>query len=280
MRARIERRYGQSQDPEIKEVVGFLRNHPELEMPMHMVPPYEWVRDYRAESVVVERDAGNGLLYATVNGHRIFFPRKATIAEVQEGVATGQMEQDPRSPHRYVGDGFDVDAGDVAVFIGASDGMYCLSLIDRLSKAYLLEPDANWHEPLRSTFADWGGKVEIVPLAAACTDGPGRVSLDHFFQTRPAPNYIQIDVEEAELDVLTGARNLLRDAVKLRLSICTYHKRLDFPDFERLMSAEGYAIGHSPGYYQFGVRMPYFRRGILYASRGVTRKGSASGARP
>jgi len=93
LRARIERRYGQSQDPEIKEVVGFLRNHPELEMPMHMVPPYEWVRDYRAESVVVERDAGNGLLYATVNGHRIFFPRKATIAEVQEGVATGQMER-------------------------------------------------------------------------------------------------------------------------------------------------------------------------------------------
>jgi hypothetical protein len=278
LRQRIERRLGQSQDPEIKEVVGFLRNHPELALPLHMTPPYEWVKDYRTSSVVAERDAGSGLLYATVNGHRVFFPRRATPPNVQFGVATGQMEQDPRSPHRYVGDGFNVDAGDVAVFIGASDGMFCLSLIDRLAKAYMFEPDADWHEPLRNTFAGWGGKVEIVPLAAASSDGPGRVSLDHFFQDRPAPHYIQMDVEGAELDVLNGARNLLRNAVKLRLSICTYHKRLDFPTFEQLLSGQGYTIGHSPGFYQLGVRMPYFRRGILYASRGAPPQTAAGAA--
>ena len=243
-----------------------------------MTPPYEWTKDYRAENVSVEKDAGNGLLYVKVNGHQVFFPRKATPAEVQRAVSIGQMEQDKRSPHCYVGNGFNVDSGDVAVFIGASDGLFCLSLIDRLSKAYLFEPGSDWHEPLRATFAPWGDKVEIVPLAAGSNNGDGRVSLDSFFKNRPFPNYIQVDVDGVEREVLDGARNLLRDATKLRLSLCTYHKRLDFQEFDHLLSGQGYTIHHSPGFFLIGVRMPYFRRGILYASRGVSRP--ASSARP
>ena len=270
LRRRIQRQYGNSPDGEVREVIEFLKNHPELPLPAGMTPPYEWTKNYRAETISVEKDGGNGLLYVRVNGHQVFFPRRTTPAEVQQAVCIGQMEQDERSPHRYVGDGFNVDSGDVAVCIGASDGLFCLSLIDRLSKAYLFEPDEGWHEPLRATFAPWGDKVEIIPLAAASKDAVGRVSLDSFFKKRPLPNYIQVDVDGAERDVLNGARNLLRAASKLRLSLCTYHKRLDFQEFDRLLSCQGYTIHHSPGFFLIGVRMPYFRRGILYASRGAS----------
>ena len=275
LRRRIQRQYGNSQDGEIREVVGFIENHPELELPLEMTPPYEWVREYVARNVCVEKDESTGLLYVMVNNHRVFFPRKATPANVQQAVSVGQMEQDPRSPHRYVGDGFNVESGDVGVFIGASDGLFCLSLIDRLSKAYLFEPNADWHEPLRATFASWGDKVEVVPLAVGSQNGGGQVSLDHFFKDRTSPNYIQVDVDGLEQDVLNGARNLLRNSSKLRLSLCTYHKRLDFPRFARQLGMMGYTIDHSPGFFSLGVRKPYFRRGILYASRIANLKTSS-----
>lgn len=269
LRQRVRQQYGNNPDPEIREVFSFLEAHPELELPLGVMPPYEWVKEHSPENIRVAQDETTGLLFVMVNTHRVFFPRGATPAEVQQGASIGLMEQDARSPHCYLGNGFNVDAGDVAVFIGASNGLFCLSLIDRLAKAYLFEPGSDWHEPLRATFAPWGDRVEIVPLAVSTDENDGQVNLDGFFQNRPLPNYIQMDVEGAEGDVLAGARKLLDDSSKLRLSICTYHKRLDFPKFARLLGGRGYAIHHSPGFYVLGVRMPYFRRGILYASRGV-----------
>jgi hypothetical protein len=157
----------------------------------------------------------------------------------------------------------------VAVFVGASDGIFCLSLVERLSKAYLFEPNSDWHEPLRLTLAPWAGRVEVVPMAVGSQDSQDRIKLDTFFKQRPPPNYIQVDVDGAEEDVLEGAGRLLRETGKLRLSICTYHQRLDFPKFERLLEGMGFNIGHSPGFFLIGVRMPYLRRGIIYASRGT-----------
>ena len=87
-------------------------------------------------------------------------------------------------------------------------------------------------------------------------------------QRGAALNFIQMDVEGHESEVLEGASKLLREAKKLRLSICAYHKRLDYPNFESLLSGLGYVVKHSPGFFVLGIRMPYFRRGVLYASRG------------
>ena len=272
LRGRIWRQYETSTDPEVRKVLAFLAAHPSQELPVGMTPPYDWVQQYRPEDMPVERDARTGLLSALVNGHRIFFPRNATPASAQRSVAIARMEQDPRSPHCYLGGQHDIDPGDVAVFVGASDGIFCLSLIERLSKAYLFEPDPNWVEPLRMTMKPWGEKVEIVPLALGSRDADGVIRLDSFLVKRPQPNFIQMDVEGAERDVLAGAENLLREARKLRLSICVYHKRLDFPGFAERLAKLGYDIGHSPGFYVIGVRMPYLRRGVLYASRTATLK--------
>lgn len=267
LRERIRRQYGASADSEVREVLAFLKAHPTEELPLGMKPPYDWAEQYRPEDVPVERDADTDMLIAQVNGHRIFFPRNVTLASVQQSVAIARMEQDTRSPHCYLSGQQMVDSGDVAVFVGASDGIFCLSLIERLSKAYLFEPDAGWAEPLRKTMEPWGEKVEIVPLALGSRDANGVIQLDKFLANRPRPNFIQMDVEGAERDVLNGAENLLRESTKLRLSICAYHKRLDFTTFAEHLTKLGYDIGHSPGYYVIGVRMPYFRRGVLYASR-------------
>jgi Methyltransferase FkbM domain len=267
LRQRILRDYGQSSDKEIQEVMAFIQRHPEIELPVGMRPPYEWADEYRPQNVQVGSDGKTGLPYVTFCGHRIFFPRDSTVESVQSAVSIGLMEQDSRSPHRYVGDGFNVDDGDIGVFIGASNGLFCASLIERLSKAYLFEPDSMWHESLCCTFASWGDKAEILQMAAGSETTASQTSLDDFFKNRPFPNYIQADVEGAELSVLKGAQSILQHSSKLRLSFCTYHNRPDFYRFESMLRSAGYEISHSPGYYFIGVRMPYFRRGILYASR-------------
>jgi len=267
LRERIMRDYGTSTDPEIREVISFVERHREIELPVGMVPPYEWVNEYRPENVHLDKDESAGMLFATINGRRIFFPRKLSEADVRRAVSTGLMEQDGRSPHRYVGDGFNVDSGDIGVFIGASDGLFSASLIDKLSKAYLFEPDTVWQESLRATFLPWRDKVEVLALAVSGRTGDGQTTMDDFFKTRPLPNYIQADIEGSESDLLNGAQRVLRENSKLRLSICTYHKRLDFPQFSGTLSRLGYEISHSPGFYFLGVRRPYLRRGVLYARR-------------
>lgn len=267
LRARITRDYAASTDPEIREVMEFIEKHGEIELPVGMTPPYEWVSEYDPRNVQVERHGQSDLPFVTVDGHRIFFPRAFPNTEIQSAVSIGLMEQDSRSPHRYVTGKFNVDDGDVGVFIGASNGIFCASLIEQLSKAYLFEPDPVWHEPLRATFSAQADKVEILPLAVGAETRPGQTSLDHFFKNRPGPNYIQADVEGAEMEVLNGAEKLVAESSKLRLSICTYHNSSDFKRFEGFLSGAGYEIGNSRGYYFIGVRYPYFRRGVLYAWR-------------
>jgi len=267
LRQRIRRCLGLSQDQDIQDILTYVANHPELELPLGMTPPYEWVNEYSSSKVLVEKEDSSGLLYVIINNHRVYFPRNATLENVQDSVSIGLMEQDLRSPHRYVGDGFNVDAGDIGVFIGASDGLFCLSLLDRLSKAYLFEPNEDWHEPLRATFASWGDKVEIVPLAVGSRNDAKQVSLDYFFANRPVPQYIQVDVDGLESDILKSGQRLLKNVTKLRLSLCTYHKRLDFPRFSEWLGNRGFTIAHSPGFYFLGVRKPFFRRGILYATK-------------
>jgi hypothetical protein len=275
LQGRIQREYGNSADPEVREVLAYLRAHPSQELPLGVNPPYDWAQQYRPEDVAVEADSATGLLVTVVNGHRIFFPRNATPATVQRSVFNARMEQDLRSPHCYLGGRHTVDPGDVAAFVGASDGIFCQSVIERLSKAYLFEPDPNWTEPLRTTMKPWGEKVEIVPKALGSRDVDGVLRLDSFLAGRLRPNFIQIDVEGAELEILKGAEHLLREAEKLRLSICTYHRRLDFPSFAKRLTRLGYDIGHSPGFYIIGVRMPYLRRGVIYASRNADQKTPA-----
>lgn len=272
LRSRIERFYGNSQDLEVQKIIYFLRQHPELEVPTGMTPPYEWAKDYKPDNIVVKSDDRERLLYIENCGKRAYFPRDFMIEQIQSSTAIGLMEQDNRSPHRYISDDFNVDQGDIGVFIGASDGLFCLSIIERLSKAYLFEPCAAWHEPLRATFTPWGDKVEVVPLAVSSKNGDASVTLDRFFENRHAPNFIQVDVDGRESDVLSGGMRLLRNATKLRLSICTYHNRLDFPRFEKILEESDYIISHSPGFYFIGVRAPYFRRGILRAMRKKTGK--------
>jgi len=83
LRQRIRRQYGNNTNHETREVCAFLEAHPELELPLGVTPPYEWVKEYSPENIRVVEDETTGLPHFMVNTHRVFLPLRAIPAGVQ-----------------------------------------------------------------------------------------------------------------------------------------------------------------------------------------------------
>jgi len=58
---------------------------------------------------------------------------------LSESVKASLIEQDERSPHKYLPAGSIQIGGDTAILCGASDGIYTLEIVDRFNKIYLLK---------------------------------------------------------------------------------------------------------------------------------------------
>src|SRR5262245_49939346 len=147
LRDLIIRLHGSTQDPEIAPIIDYLRRHPEITVPLDARPPYDFADQFSPESITVEFDDRERHPFVLVNGDRIYFPPEYSHDEIRLRVSIALMEQHPDSPHLYV-DGrcqFGPDAN--AVLAGASDGIFALSIRDRLRKAYLFEPNSAWHKP-------------------------------------------------------------------------------------------------------------------------------------
>ena len=59
---------------------------------------------------------------------------------------------------------------EIVVDIGAADGNFGLSIIEKVSKLYLFEPQKSWHKALQATFKPWEDKVEIVSKMVPIVD--------------------------------------------------------------------------------------------------------------
>ena len=81
------------------------------------------------------------------------------------------------------------------MLVGASDGIFALSLRGRIAKAWLFEPDLTWHRPLALTLRPWPGKFEIVAKFMSDCDTEDSVTLDSFMRGRGELHYLQADVE-------------------------------------------------------------------------------------
>ncbi|MFA6133507.1 MAG: FkbM family methyltransferase [Phycisphaerae bacterium] len=259
--------YRNTEDPEIRKIVEYIESHPALDLEPGTRPLSAAADFARPTDFSVRRDGGCPFPSVIIGKNRVYFPADFSDAQVQAAVATACCEAHPESPHAYLSDMFNVDKGDVAVLAGASDGIFCLSIIERVARVYLFEPDKRWIEPLGLTLASWKDKVNIVPLFLGNKDGDGWTSLDRYLANKEqVVNYLQADVEGGETDVLQGAREILRKSRPVRVSICCYHKSGDQAQLSSLLTTLGFEIAYSPGYY-LQYREPYLRRGVIRARK-------------
>jgi hypothetical protein len=250
---------------EVQEVINFVKRFSIITF------PYPFIYSYKISDVKVYRDEKLNLPYVLLNGRRLYYKRSWTESAIQENFNFLSIEQDPRSPHRYLTETFQVSTGDVVADIGAAEGNFGLSVIEKVSKLYIFETDSEWIEALEATFAPWREKVEIVNRYVSDVTTQDNITLDDFLEKRQCINFAKIDTEGAEARVLKGANKELQDNPSLKVAICTYHKQNDQYELAVTLKAAGFDVPYSNGYMFFledKQTPPYLRRGLIRAAKG------------
>ncbi len=251
----------EEQTPELARVIGYLKKH------RIFVFPYDFVHKYKPGDIPVTKDGEKGLFYTIYHGKRLYYKDGHNKKQARRYFNSLYMEQDPESPHRYLSDDFNVDKDDIVVDIGAAEGNFSIDIIDKVKKIYLFEADPLWLKALEATFEAWKDKVEIIPKMVSDKSNGQTVALDQYFRDRKPFDFIKIDVDGAEKEVLAGMEHLLENKKIKKIALCTYHRQEDAAIFSAVLKNYGYDIGFSKGYMIFRKRIekPYLRKGVLKA---------------
>ncbi|MBW2661265.1 MAG: FkbM family methyltransferase [Deltaproteobacteria bacterium] len=125
---------------------------------------------------------------------------------------------------------------------------------------------------MKETLSNFEDKVEIIPKWVGDKDEKNCITLDKYFEgSYDKVDYIQADIEGAEMKMLWGAEELVKTSSMLKLSVCCYHNSYDEAEIGDFLRARGFAVRPSKGYMllfmQYPLKYPYVRRGVLYASK-------------
>lgn len=250
---------------EEQEVLTFLKSHP-----LHIFP-YNFPEKYKPEDIKIEKDSEQGLLYTLWEGKKLYFKNGHQRKKAQVYFNSLLLEQDPNSPHRYLTTDFDVKEGDVIVDVGAAEGNFSLSVIEKASHVFLFEVEKDWIKALEATFEPWKYKVTIVQNYVSDVDNEQCIKLDSFFGEKQPVNFIKADVEGAEAKVINGANDLIKRQKDIRIAVCTYHRQKDAHELEELLKTKGFKNHFSSKFmiFHYGssnvVEPPYLRKSVLRA---------------
>jgi hypothetical protein len=249
------------QSDEKIQILRYFENNP-----LQMLP-YQFKEKYKPRNIKVFSESG-GYKYIFRNGKKLYFPKdwkKSAIQSYYNGIL---IEQDKNSPHCYFDDDFMGGGGSLAD-IGAAEGVWALDNIDRAKKAYLFECDEIWIEALKKTFEPWKDKVVIINKYISDITESNKITIDDFFKDKEI-NFIKADIEGAEIKLLKGAKETLKQN-DLKLALCAYHNQNDEQKLIDILESGGYVVKNSKGYifFPFGEDcvLPHLRRGLIFAKK-------------
>jgi hypothetical protein len=252
-------------DDEQRELLDYLEKNPVS------LFPYPFDSNYPPSMVDVFSDKAKGMKYVLQNGKRLYFKKGYSNAKVRTAFAALAREQDPACPHCYLSDDFSLGSNDVIVDVGASEGNFSLSQVDKVKKIYLIDYDREWIRAMEATFSPWKEKIEIIPKYVANCDDDKNVTLDTLLSEHPDITFLKIDVEGFERKVLEGASGFFATTRPLKIAVCTYHKHDDERELSEMLLHSGFKIKPSHGYmiplFDKRNRSPWIRRALLRATR-------------
>jgi len=230
--------------------------------------PYAYTDSYTNLKVTISYDPLEKLKYADVEGKKVYFPLQFSDELIVESVQIALMEQDPRSPHRYLPTETIEVSGRHAILCGASDGIYAMTIIDQFERVSLFEPDLSWKRPIQLTLRDSIHKVEIIPRAVSDRDTSTTTTLDSFTRG-DSIDYLQADIEGDEGKLLRGAEQTLANSPEALMSICCYHTATQEMELTAILRNMRFSVVPSTSFVlmwmQYPLRPPYLRRAVLYA---------------
>lgn len=217
-------------------------------------------------------DVESGYPYILFQGKRMYLPHEVDYLK-KDGkryvVNAVEDAQYPGSPHLYINGEHTVNEGDVIVDAGTAEGNFTLAHIEKISKAYLFEPDSKWIEPLRLTFLPWSDKIVLITKLLGDLDNEEWATLDSVINEKV--DFVKMDIEGSETKAVLGGLDLLRRS-NAKLSICAYHRRYDDKQLCFLLEALGYRTSHTNGkqffLYDEDIDLSLdFRYGVVYGDK-------------
>lgn len=250
---------------EQREVLRYLDNNPVK------IFSYPFHDNYSPEKIEVMFDPQTGMRYVLQEGKRLYFKKRWGGKRIKRAYSDLLREQDINSPHKYLTESFTIGNDDVIADIGAAEGNFSLSVIEKIRKVYLFEYDNEWIEALKATFAPWAEKVEIINKYVSDSDDGYHIRFDTFYKNKKDITFLKIDVDGAEAIVLNSCSEVFKTPELFKVALCTYHKNNDEKDFTLLLRNHGFSITPSKGYmihyYDKKMKAPWLRRGLIRATK-------------
>lgn len=231
--------------------------------------PWSFVKEYTTLATCYF-DKERNLHYVLHNEKKLFFPNSLTVDQVKNLYQSLLIEQDVRSPHRYLENDFTELKDRVLLDIGAAEGIFTLDSIEFVKHAYLFECDANWVNALNATFEPWKEKITIIPkyVSDNVTEFETTIDFCRTYWTNSAL-FIKMDIEGAEIRALHGAKEVLCEGDDINLSVCTYHSPLDADKISSYLSSLAYTCCFTEGYLFFNKNL---NKGVLRATKSIAKK--------
>lgn len=257
---------GAEQDAEMMEVIEEIHKRGDIRL-----INYSFMDEYDSYPCEVGYDEDSEMFYVIHREKRMFFPRGWTEQRAIDYYRSLIGEQDLRSPHCYIKEGYEVRPGDVILDVGAAEGVFALNHIDEAEKIYLFDADDEWIEALKRTFENYRDKIEIIKGYVGNKTGDGNVSIDSVLQGQKV-NYIKMDIEGFERDALIGARQVIDTNPDMACAICSYHCHGDSEWITTYLEELGFETAHSKGYmspdWSYESRLyADLRRGVVFGKR-------------
>lgn len=228
--------------------------------------PWDFTSEYKAAAACLF-DKSKGLYYVLHNDKKLFFPQTYTLTQIQNTYRTLLIEQDFRSPHRYLENDYDTLEGMILLDIGAAEGIFSLDAINYVKQIYLFECEPMWMEALTATFEPWKNKVTIVPKYVTNKNNDLEITIDALFNEQSHKDlnlFFKMDIEGFEMSALQGAENILKQQKQVKLSVCTYHRPTDASDIENYLHTLNFSTSFTDGYLFFNKN---FNRVMIRAQK-------------
>lgn len=226
--------------------------------------PYTFKDNFNSDRISVLNDDDKNLKYVIHDNKRLYFKKSWSDQKIRQYYNFLLIEQNDDSPHRYLTYNFNVNAGYTVLDVGAAEGNFALSIIEKSKKVIIFEADEEWIEPLTATFDPWKEKVEIVNKFVADSTDEKIVKLDDF--VKEPVDFIKADIEGNENRLLRGAENILKK-YRPQIVVCTYHRSNDAEKIETLLKNFSYRTEFSKGVMIFmdDPTPPYLRKALIRA---------------
>jgi hypothetical protein len=252
------------QDPEILEIIKYFENNP------FSIFPYFFIKKYNPEEIKVFTDKSCNMKYIMHDNKRLYFPKGWNSNSIRNNYNNLCMEQDKDSPHRYETSNYVVKDEDIIADIGAAEGIWALTYVEKAKKIYLFECEPGWIKALKKTFEPWKNKVVIVNKYVSNKNKGTAITLDNFFKESKI-NFIKVDIEGFECQMLEGATRILTEKNDLKILLCTYHKKDDAIYLKEYLERKEFITEYSKGFmlfiYDKELDIPYVRRGLIRATK-------------